>query len=106
MARREAREYREYLSAEQRSQPGCPARELWREPLGRDTRVSRSYRCQVALAIVLEHVVFAGHVKHRHRQVRQHLLQRIELGRPGQLALGNNRGVIRVFGNDDASARI
>ena len=28
MARREAREYREYLSDEQRSQPGCPAREL------------------------------------------------------------------------------
>jgi hypothetical protein len=67
---------------------------------------SRSYRCQVALAIVLEHVVFAGHVKHRHRQLRQHVLQRIELGRLGQLALGNNRGVIRVFGSDDASARI
>ena len=28
LARREAREYREYLSAEQRRQPGCPAREL------------------------------------------------------------------------------
>src|SRR2546425_11592839 len=38
MARREAREYREYLSAEQRSQPGCPARELCREPRGQDTR--------------------------------------------------------------------
>ena len=32
MARREAREYREYLSAEQRSQTGCPARELCRDP--------------------------------------------------------------------------
>src|SRR2546427_5980287 len=38
MVRREAREYREYLSAEQRSQPGCPARELCREPRGQDTR--------------------------------------------------------------------
>src|SRR3989441_5941992 len=38
MARREAREYREYLSAEQRSQPGCPALELCREPRGQDTR--------------------------------------------------------------------
>jgi hypothetical protein len=28
MARREAREFREYLRAEQRSQPGCPARKL------------------------------------------------------------------------------
>src|SRR5688572_25583556 len=37
MARREAREYREYLSAEQRSQPGCPAWELCREPRGQDT---------------------------------------------------------------------
>src|SRR5688500_2728351 len=38
MARREAREYREDLSAEQRSQPGCPAWELCREPRGQDTR--------------------------------------------------------------------
>jgi hypothetical protein len=28
MARRDDREYREYLSEEQRSQPGCPAREV------------------------------------------------------------------------------
>src|SRR6185503_699698 len=52
MARREAREYREYLSAEQRRQPrgpqrgtrvgveeGCPARESCREPRGQDTRL-------------------------------------------------------------------
>src|SRR6266536_4137 len=32
MARRDEREYREYLNEEQRSQPGCPARELCREP--------------------------------------------------------------------------
>ena len=28
MARRDDREYREYLRAEQRRQPGCPAREV------------------------------------------------------------------------------
>ena len=28
MARRDDREYREYLREEQRSQPGCPAREV------------------------------------------------------------------------------
>ena len=32
MARRDDREYREYLREEQRSQPGCPARELCYEP--------------------------------------------------------------------------
>jgi hypothetical protein len=37
MARRDEREYREYLSEEQRRQPGCPARELCRESRGRDT---------------------------------------------------------------------
>ena len=50
MARREEGEYREYATDEQRSQPrgpqrgsrvgveqGCPARELWHEPLGLDT---------------------------------------------------------------------
>ena len=40
---------------------------------------------QIALAIVLEHVMFARHVEHWHRQVRQHLLQRIELGRLRQM---------------------
>jgi hypothetical protein len=28
MARRDEREYREYLSEEQRGQPGCPARKM------------------------------------------------------------------------------
>src|SRR6266851_3130809 len=37
MARREERAYREYVSDEQRSQPGCPARELCDESLLRDT---------------------------------------------------------------------
>jgi hypothetical protein len=32
MARRDDREYREYLREEQRRQPGCPTRELCREP--------------------------------------------------------------------------
>src|SRR5712691_3821122 len=39
MARREERAYREYVSDEQRSQPGCPARELCDESLLQDTRV-------------------------------------------------------------------
>jgi hypothetical protein len=38
MARRDDRGYREYLRKEQRRQPGCPARELCREPRGQDTR--------------------------------------------------------------------
>src|SRR6266699_1622308 len=40
MARREERAYREYVSDEQRSQPGCPARELCDESLLRDTSPS------------------------------------------------------------------
>src|SRR6266487_2748277 len=43
MARRDEREYPEYLNEEQRSQPGCPARELCREPRGRDTSLCRDY---------------------------------------------------------------
>jgi hypothetical protein len=38
MARREERAYREYVSDEQRSQPGCPVRELCDESLLQDTR--------------------------------------------------------------------
>ena len=38
MARRDDREYREYLRKEQRSQPGCPARESCHELRGRDTK--------------------------------------------------------------------
>src|SRR6266513_3998040 len=41
MARREERAYREYVSDEQRSQPGCPARELCDESLLRDTSWQR-----------------------------------------------------------------
>src|SRR5204862_6080927 len=37
MARRDDREYREYLSEEQRSQPGCPAREVVLDQRGRAT---------------------------------------------------------------------
>src|SRR6266516_2189808 len=60
MARRDDRGYREYLREEQRSQPGCPARESFREPLGRDTsrlqtsssvsrpRVARQADCRVS----------------------------------------------------------
>src|SRR5438093_12770561 len=46
MARREERAYREHVSDEQRSQPGCPARELCDESLLRDTSISPhgSYR--------------------------------------------------------------
>src|SRR5436190_16674173 len=42
MARREERAYREYVSDEQRSQPGCPARELCDESLLRDTSAQRA----------------------------------------------------------------
>src|SRR5206468_9209038 len=38
MARRDEREYWTYLSEEQRSQRGCPARQLCYESRGRDTR--------------------------------------------------------------------
>ena len=37
MARRDDREYREYLREEQRSQPGCPARELVLDQRGQAT---------------------------------------------------------------------
>jgi hypothetical protein len=37
MARREERAYREYVSDEQRSQPGCPARRIVKSWLGQDT---------------------------------------------------------------------
>ena len=40
---------------------------------------------QVALAVVLEHIVLAGDVEHRQRQLGQHLLQRVELGRLRQM---------------------
>src|SRR5437762_8854871 len=39
MARRDDREYREYLREEQRSQPGCPAREMVLDQRGRATRL-------------------------------------------------------------------
>ena len=38
MARRDDREYREYLREEQRSQPGCPAREVVLDQRGRATQ--------------------------------------------------------------------
>jgi len=37
MARRDDREYREYLREEQRSQPGCPAREVVLDQRGQAT---------------------------------------------------------------------
>ena len=37
--------------------------------------------CQIAVGIVVEHVVLAGYVEHGHRQLREHLLQRVELRR-------------------------
>ena len=37
LARRDDREYREYLSEEQRSQPGCPAREVVLDQRGQAT---------------------------------------------------------------------
>src|SRR5687767_10146035 len=52
LARRDDREYRPYLREEQRSQAGCPARELSDELLRRDTKISRRDVLQrLALAI-------------------------------------------------------
>ena len=39
LARRDDREYREYLREEQRSQPGCPAREVVLDQRGQATSV-------------------------------------------------------------------
>jgi hypothetical protein len=39
MARRDDREYREYLREEQRRQPGCPAREVGLDQRGQATRM-------------------------------------------------------------------
>jgi hypothetical protein len=39
LARRDEREYREYLSEEQRRQAGCPARQIGQLSRTRDTRV-------------------------------------------------------------------
>src|SRR5437016_1045471 len=50
MARRDDRAYREYLREEQRSQPGCPARELCHEPWLRDTLGLVGWRCNYTMA--------------------------------------------------------
>src|SRR6516225_3403117 len=42
VARLDDREYREYLREEQRSQPGCPAREVVLDQRGQATRLGRS----------------------------------------------------------------
>src|SRR5712691_11024338 len=41
LARREERTYREYVSDEQRSQAGCPARRIVKYWLGQDTNIRR-----------------------------------------------------------------
>ena len=41
MARRDDREYREYLREEQRRQPGCPAREVVLDQRGQATKHCR-----------------------------------------------------------------
>src|SRR5688572_24173819 len=67
MARRDDREYREYLREKQRRQPGCPARELCREPRGQDTRMPgmseavRPSPSATAVELIWEHdLVLAG----------------------------------------------
>jgi hypothetical protein len=50
MARRDDREYREYLREEQRSQPGCPAREVvLDQPIQATSRWSRWVRPEIGL---------------------------------------------------------
>jgi hypothetical protein len=44
LARREERAYREYVSEEQRSQTGCPARRIVKAWPGQDTKTGRSTR--------------------------------------------------------------
>src|SRR5438093_5596392 len=44
LARRDDREYREYLREEQRRQPGCPAREVVLDQRGRATREGKTHR--------------------------------------------------------------
>ena len=64
MARREERANREYVSDEQRRQPGCPARELCHESRGRDTREVRMgqlvARHRVLTALVSALMVIVG----------------------------------------------
>ena len=43
LARRDDREYREYLSEEQRRQPGCPAREVVLDQRGQAIRMGRPF---------------------------------------------------------------
>src|SRR5205809_5884912 len=58
MARREERAYREYVSDEQRSQPGCPARELCDESLLRDTRSGMNSDIRVGLRLLRKEKAF------------------------------------------------
>src|ERR687888_2421933 len=55
MARRDEREYREYLSEEQRSQPGCPAREMVLDQRGWATRRRRPRVGAAVVAAPLSH---------------------------------------------------
>jgi hypothetical protein len=59
MARRDDREYREYLREEQRSQPGCPAREVVLDQPMQATRLgavaSRSTRILLKLLAASVH---------------------------------------------------
>ena len=52
MARRDDREYREYLREEQRRQPGCPAREMVLDQRGQATNFIRAALLLAAAAVV------------------------------------------------------
>src|SRR5258706_11667376 len=55
MARRDDREYREYLREEQRRQPGCPAREVVLDQRGRATsgkEIQRRSRNEFSTALI------------------------------------------------------
>src|SRR5438093_7417944 len=49
LARREERAYREYVSDEQRSQAGCPARRIVKYWLGQDTRPLPAVRAGIVV---------------------------------------------------------
>src|SRR5436190_7994587 len=53
LARREAREYREYLSGEQRRQTGCPARQVGKRFRTRDTGAAARSPALVVVMIPL-----------------------------------------------------
>jgi len=107
MARREAREYRECLSAEQRGQPGCPARESCREPRGQDTNeLSRlSGQPIPAIASPLAPHTEPARAKRVGRALPLRVLAFVAVA-CGVIQIGSAACVVRDFETPNASAAI